>query len=60
MNLNENISFSCTNEMLVQLVRQESELIPLSAEIKYYEIRYCCISGGAAFKAREHGIKETS
>ena len=33
---------------------------PLSSEIKYYEIRYCCISGGAAFKARGHGIRETS
>ena len=25
---------------------------PLSAAIKYYETRYCCISGGKAFKTR--------
>ena len=29
---------------------------PLSDAIKYYEIRYCCISGGTAFKARGSGM----
>ena len=32
---------------------------PLSAAYKYYEVRYCCISGGTAFKIRGRGIRET-
>ena len=33
---------------------------PLAPALKYYEIKYCCIHGGQAFKARGKGIRSSS
>ncbi len=33
---------------------------PLRTELKYYEIKYCCIHGGQAFKARGSGKRNSS
>ena len=31
----------------------------LKPELKYYEIKYCCIHGGQAFKAKGKGVRST-
>ncbi len=33
---------------------------PVRTELKYYEIKYCCIHGGQAFKARGSGKRNSS
>ncbi len=33
---------------------------PLNAELKYYEIKYCCIHGGQSFKSRGAGKRCSS
>ena len=33
---------------------------PLKAELKYYEVKYCCIHGGRSFKPRGTGSRCTS
>jgi len=33
---------------------------PLSASLKYYEVKYCCIHGGQAFKPRGKGKRLTA
>ncbi len=33
---------------------------PLNAELKYYEIKYCCIYGGQLFKSRGTGKRSLS
>jgi hypothetical protein len=32
----------------------------LKPELKYYELKYCCIHGGQAFKAKGKGSRSTS
>ena len=32
----------------------------LKPELKYYEVKYCCIHGGQAFKAKGKGSRSTS
>ncbi|CAI8028484.1 hypothetical protein GBAR_LOCUS16243 [Geodia barretti] len=33
---------------------------PMKEELKYYELKYCCIHGGQPFKAKGRGIRSTS
>ena len=33
---------------------------PMNGELKYYELKYCCIHGGQPFKAKGKGIRTTS
>ena len=33
---------------------------PLSPRLKYYEVKYCCVHGGQAFKPRGQGQRCTS
>lgn len=32
---------------------------PLSADLKYYDVRYCCIHGGKKFKKQGEGHRQT-
>jgi hypothetical protein len=62
--------FDFERQNCVQLYKRDARTVsaaqkrvpnwPLNYDIKYYEIRYCCISGGTTFKARGRGIRETS
>ena len=33
---------------------------PLSTDIKYYDVRYCCIHGGKSFKKQGDGVRKTT
>ena len=33
---------------------------PLKAELKYYEVKFCCIHGGQSFKSKGKGMRSTS
>jgi len=32
---------------------------PIKKELKYYEVKYCCIHGGQAFKPKGKGMRNT-
>ena len=33
---------------------------PIKPELRYYEVKFCCIHGGQAFKAKGKGMRSTS
>lgn len=33
---------------------------PLKADLKYYEVKFCCIHGGQSFKPKGKGMRSTS
>ncbi len=33
---------------------------PLKSQLKYYEVKFCCIHGGLSFKPKGKGIRNTS
>ena len=57
------------NEHFVQFWKRDCRTIQsakkrlnrfLKPELKYYELKYCCIHGGQAFKAKGKGSRNTS
>ena len=58
------------NENFVELWRRDCRTItaarkrgvdrPLKAELKYYQLKYCCVHGGQKFTARGDGKRATS
>ena len=57
-------------EAFIELWRRDSRTItaarkrgierPLKTDLKYYELKYCCIHGGRSFKPRGKGSRCTS
>lgn len=56
-------------QAFVEFYRRDSRTIaaarkrvdrPLKAELKYFDLKYCCVHGGRAFKPRGKGSRSTS
>ena len=33
---------------------------PLKADLKYYQVKYCCVHGGKTFKPEGHGVRKNT
>jgi hypothetical protein len=54
------VEFWRRDSRTIEAARKRGINRPLKADLKYYELNYCCIHGGQAFKPRGKGTRSTS
>ena len=58
--LQERSFYRAVEERLQNDARKRGIERPLKTDLKYYELKYCCIHGGRSFKPRGKGSRCTS
>ena len=54
------VEFYRRDSRTIAAARKKGVDRPLKAELKYYDLKYCCVHGGRAFKPRGKGSRCTS
>ena len=54
------VEFWRRDSRTIEAARKKGVDRPLKAELQYYELKYCCIHGGQAFKPKGKGTRSTS
>ena len=54
------VEFWRRDSRMITAARKRGVDRPLKADLKYYDLKYCCVHGGRAFKPRGKGSRCTS